>query len=185
MKAPLLWLAAVILLTSCGSAWKLKRAQRLINSAIENGAQVDSLKTVKYDTIRIKELETKLEYIRTVDTVKLIEKCKELIRKPVKAGVRAIQKEICPEIAIDSAFLTTLSVQDKIVRVLIRVTLNAKEGHISGSLSVPPISVPFESERTTVGVSSGYTLWGVIFRCAVCSIILAAIVFALCKLKIL
>lgn len=157
-------IVGLLLLTGCGPAWKLRRAQKLINSAIENGAKVDSLKTVRYDTVYLPEFKTKLEYIRQVDTVKLVEKCKELIKSPSKTKAAAIQQEICPELAIDSTFLTTLSVQGKIVRVPVRVVLKANKGRVSGSLSIPPITVPVKTETVTVGVSSGYTLWGLIWR---------------------
>lgn len=157
-------IVGLLLLAGCGSAWKLRRAQKLINSAIENGAKVDSLKVVKYDTIYLPEFKTKLEYVRTVDTVKLIEKCKDLVKSPSKTKAAAIQEEICPELAIDSTFLTTLSVQGNIVRVPVRVVLKANKGHLSGSLHVPPITVPVKTETTTVGVSSGYTFFGMVWR---------------------
>lgn len=153
-----------LVIASCGPAAKLKRAENLIRRAIAQGAKVDSLKVVKYDTLRMPEFITKLEYIRQVDTVKLVEKCKELVKSPSKTKAAAIQQEICPELAIDSTFLTTLSVQGKIVKVPVRVVLKANKGHLSGSLNIPPISVPVKTSETKVGVSSGYTLWGLIWR---------------------
>jgi hypothetical protein len=164
MKLSLSIIVGLLVLAGCGPAAKLKRAENLIRQAIAQGAKVDSLTKIVHDTIRVKETEHHFETIRLVDTVRLVEKCKELVKSPTKSGVGNLQKEICPEVAIDSAFLTTLTVQGKEVKVPIRVVLNVKEGHISGSLSVPAISIPFESEKTTVGVSSGYTLWGLIWR---------------------
>lgn len=165
MKASPYFLASMALvIASCGPAAKLHRAENLIRRAIAQGAKVDSLKVVKYDTLRMPEFITKLEYIRQVDTVRLIERCKELVKSPSKTKAATIQKEICPELAIDSTFLTTLSVQGKIVKVPIRVVLRANKGRVSGSLHIPPISVPVKTSETKVGVSSGYTLIGLLWR---------------------
>lgn len=164
MKLSLSIIVGLLLMAGCGPAAKLKRAENLIKQAIAQGAKVDSLKVVKYDTLRMPEFITKLEYIRQVDTVKLVEKCKDMVKSPSKTKAAAIQQEICPELAIDSTFLTTLQVQGQIVKVPIRVVLKANKGRVSGALHIPPISVPVKTSETKVGVSSGYTLWGLIWR---------------------
>lgn len=187
MKAtPYLLASMALVIASCGPAAKLHRAENLIRRAIAQGAKVDSLKVVKYDTVYLPEFKTKLEYIRQVDTVKLIEKCKDLVKSPSKTKAAAIQEEICPELAIDSTFLTTLSVQGKIVKVPVRVVLRANKGRVSGSLHIPPISVPVKTSETKVGVSSGYTLWGLIWRVLVIGFIPGfAVCFVLKTLRVI
>lgn len=187
MKAYPYFLASMALvIASCSPSAKLHRAENLIRRAIAQGAKVDSLKVVKYDTLRMPEFITKLEYIRQVDTVRLIERCKDLVKSPSRNKAAAIQQEICPELAIDSTFLTTLSVQGKIVKVPIRVVLKANNGHISGSLNIPPISVPVKTSETKVGVSSGYTLWGLIWRVLVIGFIPGfAVCFVLKTLRVI
>lgn len=170
-----LYIIAACLLVGCGPTAKLKRAQRLINSAIENGARVDSLTKVVHDTIRIPEIRDDIRFIRLVDTVRLVEKCIELARKPSIAKVTAIQEVICPDVAIDTTYQLALQIQGRRVAVPIEVAITSNKGGFSYAIRSKEMKFDFESEKTTVGVSSGFTLWGLIWRCAL-SVLVALIV---------
>lgn len=164
----LLWLlmmAVILGLASCGSAWKLKRAQKLINSAIENGAKVDSLKTVVHDTIHTTKVEKQIEIVKKIDTVKVIEKCKEIIKSASKKKVNDLQKEICPDTTLSLTDSISLEIQGKVYKVPVKVAVVSSKGALTAVLEVQEKKIPFVNQNVAVGVSSGYTFWGVVWRC--------------------
>lgn len=155
---------AGVIASGCGSAWKLKRAQKLINSAIENGAKVDSLKTVIRDTIKIAEIQDRVQVVRLTDTVTLIQKCKELIQKPSAPKVTSIYNIICPEVAIDSTYRIVLTVQGRNYTIPVRVAITSNKGGFSYGIKSGAVEAPFVKEEVKVGISAGYTGWGLIWR---------------------
>lgn len=164
-------LALLIMLSGCGPAAKLKRAEALIKSAIKQGAKVDSLRTLVHDTIHTSSVKKEIEIQKRVDTVRLIEKCKELIKRPTKKNTEAIQKTACPDTTVFLTDSITLEIQGKVYKVPVKVAVMSGKGAIRASLEVPEKEIPFVSEDVAVGVSSGYTLWGMIWRVAVGSIL--------------
>lgn len=164
MKLSLSIIVGLLLLAGCGPAWKLKRAQKLINSAIENGAKVDSLTKIVHDTIHTKEVVKEIQIMREIDTVLVLEKCKEIIKNPNKTNMNNLKKEICPDTTITETFPLEIMVQGKTYKVPVRMSVMSRNGLLGGKLQIDRVEIPFESERTTVGISSGYTMWGLIWR---------------------
>lgn len=146
MKAPLLWLAAVILV-SCSPSAKLRRAKRLISEAEAAGVNW------KVDTV-FKEIPIIIPRVET-DTL-----------------VQTLNFR-------DTIFL----VKDRLI-TKVKVNPETKTVYITSKCdSVMVIKrVPVEVTRE---IKVGYSTMGVVWRAAVASLILAAIVFVLCKLKIL
>lgn len=179
MKASLLILALGIALCSCGSAWKLKRAESLIRSAIANGAKADSLRTVIHDTIHTSSIQKEIEVQKRVDTVRLIQKCRELIRKPTKKRTEAIQQVVCPDTTVFLADSIDLEIQGKVYKVPVKMVVESSKGVLRAALDVPEKTIPFVSQAVAVGISSGYTLWGLIWRLLVAFIIGFATCFGL------
>jgi hypothetical protein len=184
MKPIYLIAAMALVISSCGSAWKLNRARKLINSAIENGATIDSLRTVVHDTIRTTKIEKEIEIVKEVDTVKVIEKCREIVKKTTKKKVQDLQKEICPDTTVLLSQEIELSVQGRIYKVPVYVSVMSSKGHLKASLNVPDNKIPFVSEDVAVGVSSGYTLWGMIWRVFIGVIIGAGAMWVLVRFRV-
>jgi hypothetical protein len=175
----------IAFLTSCGPAWKLNRARKLINSAIENGATIDSLRTLVHDTIRTTKIEKQIEVVKEVDTVRVIEKCREIVKKATKKKVQDLQKEICPDTTVLLSDSIGVLVQGKIHTVPVKVVVMSRNGVLRASLQIPDNKIPFVSEKVAVGVSSGYTLWGMIWRVFAGLIIGAGAMWVLVRFRIL
>lgn len=146
MKAPLLWLAAVILV-SCSPNAKLRRAKRLISEAEAAGVNW------RADTV-FKTVTVEIPAVR-VDTVVRVQEWRDTIvitkdRIITKVKVNPVEKTVYVETKADSIVIT------KIVPQIINREIKV-----------------------------GYSTMGVVWRAAVASLILAAFVFVLCKLKIL
>lgn len=165
MKLPL-YIIAACLLVGCGPTAKLKRAEHLIRQAIAQGAKVDSLTKVVHDTIHTKSVEKEVKIVPQIDTVLIVEKCKEVVKKANKTRVRNLQKEICPDTSATLSHDLEIVVQGKVYRVPVKMAVSSRNGVLMGALEIKRTEIPFVSEKTTVGVSSGFTLWGVIWRCA-------------------
>lgn len=125
-----------------------------------------------------------------------LRKAKRLIREAEVAGVAwrvdTVFKEIpiiIPRIETDT-LVQTLNFRDTVIlvkdRLITKVKVNpvTKTVYISSKCDSVVIikKVPVEVNRS---IKVGYSLAGVIWRCAVSSLILAAIVFGLCKLRVI
>lgn len=160
----------LLFLSSCGPAATLKRAhkryEKQIRKAIDQGAKVDTFKTVKYDSLRSQELHHSFTMQLEVHPNIIVQECIQLqaakTTKQRNKAIREIQKSLCPETKLDSVY--QLNVRSNMGNFLlpVHIRFETTEGKLSYSLDVSKASIPFKAETNKVEVSAGYTLWNMI-----------------------
>lgn len=151
--------------TSCGPVSKLRRAEQLIAKAIKSGAEVDSAKYVKYDSLKIRSFHdgftTKLE----VNPTFVLNKCQELVRatpKKQKEIAKEIQKEVCPPVRIDTTYQMSIHSKEGVYKLPISVLIDNNAGKFNYSIVGGQLVIPIKTAETQVKISAGATTWDII-----------------------
>lgn len=159
------WLAIILLLSSCGPTAKLRKAEKLIEKAIAQGAKVDSSKYITYDTVKVKAFRDAFKTTVEVNPTFILEKAKELAaakpesRRPI---IMEVQKNICPDIQIDTTYNLKIDSPEGEYKVPIHVLVNSQGGQADLSIEATGIEIPVRTETNKIKISSGYTLWELI-----------------------
>ena len=160
--------------TSCGPVSKLRRAEQLIAKAIARGAQVDSSKYVKYDSLKIRSFHdgftTKLE----VNPTFVLNKCQELIKavpKKQPSIAKQIQKEVCPPVHIDTTYEVSIYTREGMYKLPINVLIDNDGGKFNYSIVGGQLVIPVKTSETKVKISAGASLWDLIIIGIICLVV--------------
>jgi hypothetical protein len=158
-------LSVAICATSCGPAMKIKRAEKLINKAIAQGAKIDSSKYIRYDSVTVRAFRDAFKTTVEVSPTFFLEKCKELAAakpKDVRPIILEVQKRVCPDIAIDTTYQLNIDSPEGIYKLPVHIMVNTKGGTADLSIEGGELIIPVKVSTSSVKISAGYTLWQVI-----------------------
>jgi hypothetical protein len=167
----LLIVAIIFLLSSCGASYQLRQADRHLKKAIALGARVDTLTKTRLDTFKIIVFKDKIFTKVVVDTARLDSLCRALNKQeqpePIKKEiVKKIQKQICPQIKIDSTYNIELQAQGKKYLLPVTVHILSSGGDFTYSIVSGNLQFLFKESTSTVVVKPGRSNWyyaGLIF----------------------
>src|SRR5688500_13218153 len=168
------WLAIILLLSSCGPTAKLRKAEKLIEKAIAQGAKVDSSKYITYDTVKVRAFRDAFKTSVEVNPTFILEKAKELVlAKPesVRPIIMEVQKNICPDIQIDTTYSLRVDAPEGEYKVPIHVMVSSQAGQADLSIEATGIEIPVRTETNKIKISAGYTLWELIILALVCLLV--------------
>lgn len=151
LRLTLLILSA-LLFTSCGSNFYLKRAKLNTLKAIAHGAKIDSLKTIKHDTLYLDKIHDRIVNVTRIDTLKLKELCPE-----VKTSIqkKALQKAVCPEVSKDTTYTLYAKIQGKKYPIGIHIKASSIDGTASLQVDSKDLEIPFIKEVNSVNLQPG------------------------------
>lgn len=169
-------LALLILLTSCGSNYYLKRAKMNTMKAIARGAKIDSLKTIVHDTITVQGIsDIKPKQEVRIDTVRLKELCPE-VKTPQQQ--KKLQKAVCPDVGIDTTYRINVIVDGLKHPVLIHVIASSRAGETNYSLTIKPVKMGYKKSviSTTLNPSNGGIKWYHLLIVGICCLLVGFII---------
>jgi hypothetical protein len=153
-----------LLLSSCasyGPTGKLKKAKRLIADAIEQGASVDSISIVTYDTIKVILMRDSVFYTNVPDTIIVTDLCEELIKlnsKPdpiqKKEVVTKLVKATCPEIKIDSTYNLIVLTTDGEFKLPINVKITNDTKGFRYQINTGELQIPYKKESNEINIET-------------------------------
>lgn len=145
-------LLSALLLTSCGSNYYLKRAKLNTLKAIAHGAKVDSLKTIKHDTLYVDKIHDKIVSVTKYDTLRLQALCPEA-KTPVQK--KAIQKLVCPDVTKDTVYHERIIIQGKTYDNPIHIIASSVGGVASLQIDAKELNIPFIKQVNSVNLQPG------------------------------
>lgn len=159
----------LLVFSSCSAGWHARQAVKHLNKAIEKGADVDSIRQIKRDTVRSVEVRDSIQYVAVVDTSALAKLCAELIQhdtvivhKDRPRIVRQIQEKVCPQIALDSTYSIPFQWMGKEYNLPVRVRIRGEGGEVSYNFESGDVDIPIVTSETTLQVKARPTWWDVV-----------------------
>lgn len=149
----IVWL---LILTSCGPAYHLRKMKKHMEKAIEKGANLDTIKQIKHDTVYFELLKDEVKQEKEIDTVYVDSLCDKLLKeKPVKKVQtrKKLQEIICPSVFIDTTYNIIIKAQGKEYSLPIRVFIMSNGGNFAHKIESGNLKVPFVKEETTINIS--------------------------------
>lgn len=152
--------------SSSKSARQLKRAERLLQESIANGAKVDTFHIIKYDTTKIKGLRDSFRYTTEVSPEFVIKECDALqAAKGAKNRQKVLEKlqdVACPDIRVDTTYELSILNQGSTYNLPVHVTFTSKGNHTEHNIEVGALNLPQARQDNKIKISAGYTLWDMI-----------------------
>lgn len=164
----LIFIFLISAIWSCGPGYHLRRSKHHQAKAIEKGANVDSLKTIKHDTIYIQVVTDKKDIPNPepnqedIDTV-----CYELKRvrdstslevskkdKIIKSLNNKLRKQLCPNLNVDSTYHIPFVVQGKEYNIPVVVKIWTDNNGAHYTIKSNEVKAPFVKEETSVSISA-------------------------------
>jgi hypothetical protein len=160
----------LLICCSCSAGWHARQAVKHLNKAIEKGADVDSIRQIKRDTVRSVEIRDSIRYVSVVDTAALAQLCGELLRvDTVKVPtpskrliVQRIQKKVCPQIAFDSTYSIPFVWMGKDYHLPVRVRIRGDGAGVDYNFDAGKVDIPIVTSETTLQVKARPTWWDVV-----------------------
>jgi hypothetical protein len=161
----------LLVFCSCSGKWHANKALYHLNKAIEKGADVDTIRQIKYDTVRSVEVRDVIKYVPVVDTSELAKLCADLIKidsvhpkgEPQKPQIiRRIQKTVCPQIDLDSTYSIPFQWMGIDYHLPVRVRIRGDGGGVEYNFDAGKVDIPIVTSETTLQVKARPTWWDVI-----------------------
>lgn len=149
-----------VVLTACGPARDLKKAQKLLARAVEKGATVDTVTLLKHDTLRFSAFRDLISTTLIVNPTFVTKACQEIQKARTQGqkdkAVENLQRELCPPVSLDTTYQMKLQAQGKDYSLPIHVVINTKGGfHYLIESGV--LEVPIVREENKIAISAGRT----------------------------
>lgn len=153
----ILFITIAFVCCSCGSGYYLKRAKWNTLKAIALGAKIDSLKTVVHDTINFKTVTDSAASEARIDTVILQKICPEA-KTPEKRS--ALQKAICPNVALDSVYKLPVYVEGKKYFINLHVMASSIAAKVHYKMEIKGAAIPYEKKTISpISTPSNSLTW--------------------------
>jgi hypothetical protein len=167
----------LLVFSSCSAGWHARQAVKHLNKAIEKGADVDTIRQVKRDTVRSVEVRDSIRYVPVVDTSALAKLCGELLRvdtvkvkvpdksesMPAKRLiVQRIQKKVCPQIDLDSTYSIPFQWMGKDYHLPVRVRIHGDGSGVDYNFDAGNVDIPIVTSETNLQVKARPTWWDVV-----------------------
>ena len=171
MRLSILLIAAI--LCSCGPSYHLKKARKHLNKAVEQGASVDSILHIKYDTIQVAEVMDSSFMELAIDTVRIIELCDSIRENPPKI-IRNIHKEFTNEVHLDTTYRVSVIVQDSTYYYPVHLQINNSIDGFNYIIEMPKASISVRTESMSIQIQTKipWWIWVIIGAMGVCIFIL-------------
>jgi hypothetical protein len=160
----------LLVFCSCSGKWHANKALYHLNKAIEKGADVDTIRQIKRDTVRSVEVRDRIQYVPVVDTAALADLCADLVRvdtvkvqAPAKRLiVQSIQKKVCPKIDLDSTYSIPFVWMGKEYQLPVRVRIQGDGAGIDYNFDAGNVDIPIVTSQTNLSVKARPTWWDVV-----------------------
>ena len=143
----------MLICTSCGSEYYLKRSKINLYKAIARGAKVDSSKFIVRDTVKLTGL-SDIKFIEKIikDTVFLKELCPK-----VKTAIqkKALQKLVCPDVLVDTLYTLYANVDGKKYPVKIHFVGSSIAGQAGYKIEVSDLKIPYIKTEIRTDIKPG------------------------------
>lgn len=138
------------------------------------GANVDTIRQIKRDTVRSVEVRDHIQYVPVVDTSALAQLCAELVKNDtVHQGgsrvvpsrpliVRRIQEKVCPKIDLDSTYSIPFVWMGKEYHLPVRVRIQGDGAGIDYNFYAGNVDIPIVTSQTDLSVKARPTWWDVV-----------------------
>lgn len=169
----------VLLLSGCGPAYHLHKMKKHLNKAIEKGANLDTIKQIKHDTVYFELIRDQVKQDKEIDTVFVDTLCAKLKTKPKerKQTRTQLQNILCPSVFIDTVYTINLKAQGKEYQLPIRVFILSNGGNFDYKIESGNLKVPFVKEETNINISPKKrpTYWDLIIAVLISGLIMWAV----------
>lgn len=160
----------LLVFSSCSAGWHARQAVKHLNKAVAMGANVDTIRQVKRDTVRSVEVRDSIRYVAVVDTSALAQLCGELLRvDTVKVPttskrliVQRIQEKVCPQIDLDSTYSIPFQWMGKDYHLPVRVRIRGDGAGVDYNFDAGKVDIPIVTSETNLSVKARPTWWDVV-----------------------
>lgn len=173
----------ILLMSGCGVNYHLKKADKHLKLAIQKGASIDTIKKVKYDTIKLESIRDSIIVDTKVDTVELVKECEELIKSPTPRTVTKIQDIVCPKLVVDTTYNAKIRTAEGDYTVPIRIKINSINGYYA--ITTSEIKIPYRKEETNLTIKPKTNTWRTISIILALLLILMILINKRSSLKVL
>lgn len=177
-------LILLLMMMSCGVNYHLKKADKHLKIAIQKGASMDTIKKVKYDTIRLESIKDSIVVDHRTDTVKLVEECEELVKSPRNPRtIENIKEIVCPKLLVDTTYVASIRTAEGVYKVPIRIKINSMNGYYA--ITTSEIKIPYKKEETNLTIKPKTNTWRTVSIILALLLILTILISKRSSLKVL
>lgn len=173
----------ILLMSGCGVNYHLKKADKHLKLAIQKGASIDTIKKVKYDTIKLESIRDSIIVDTKVDTVQLVKECEELVKSHKPRTVAKIQEIVCPKLVVDTTYNAKIRTAEGDYIVPIRIKINSINGYYA--ITTSEIKIPYKKEETNLTIKPKTNTWRTISIILALLLILMILINKRSSLKVL
>lgn len=173
----------ILLMSGCGVNRHLRLADMHLKKAIQKGASIDTIKKVKYDTIKLESIRDSIIVDTKVDTVELVKECEELVKSPQPRTVAKIQEIVCPKLVVDTTYNAKIRTPEGDYIVPIRIKINSINGYYA--ITTSEIKIPYKKEETNLTIKPKTNTWRTISIILALLLILIILINKRSSLKVL
>lgn len=141
----------LLLLSSCGSAYHVRKFKKHLSLAVEKGASIDSIYQVKHDTVKLETIRDSLVMKLEVDTIRVRELCDSIRESPTRAITRLKQIFSNP-VAIDTTYTVNIVTEDTVYKLPITVHILNTPDQFEYWIHSDSLKIPVKKEEIGITV---------------------------------